>query len=176
MNISNILSISRIILAPIILSFLLIGSQSIVFILLIVAGLTDFLDGYFARKFNQVTRIGIFLDSVADKILVLFLFIGLIINYDLAIYLVFLMFSREIVVLSGRLFLYFWDKDVDIIKDVPVTFLGKITTVFQLITIVFIIFGYRELFFIILTIALSILTAVHYVAKGIEFLYAKNRI
>ncbi|MFH1402155.1 MAG: CDP-alcohol phosphatidyltransferase family protein [Patescibacteria group bacterium] len=176
MNISNILSISRIILAPVILFFLLNYSQSIVFILLIVAGLTDFLDGYFARKFNQVTRIGIFLDSVADKILMLFLFIGMIINYDLAIYLVFLMFSREIVVLLGRLFLYFWDKDVDIIKDVPVTFLGKITTVFQLITIVFIIFGYWKLFFIILTIVLSILTAVHYVVKGIEFLYAKNRI
>ena len=151
-------------------------SKSIVFILLIVVGLTDFLDGYFARKFNQVTRIGIFLDSAADKILMLFLFIGLIINYDLAIYLVFLMFSREIVVLLGRFFLYFWNKDVDIIKDIPVTFLGKMTTVFQLITIVFIIFGYCELFFIILTITLSILAAIHYIIKGIEFLYEKNRI
>jgi len=141
-----------------------------------VVGLTDFLDGYFARKFNQVTRIGIFLDSAADKILMLFLFIGLIINYDLAIYLVFLMFSREIVVLLGRFFLYFWNKDVDIIKDIPVTFLGKMTTVFQLITIVFIIFGYCELFFIILTITLSILAAIHYIIKGIEFLYEKNRI
>lgn len=173
-NIANVLSISRILLAPLILLSLLNYSKLTFFILLGIAGLTDALDGYFARKFNQVTKLGIVLDSVADKILIILLFIGLIINYNLAIYLAILMFSREIVVLLGRIFLHLSNKKLDIIKVIPVTFLGKLTTFSQLVTIAFIVLEQWQMFFIMFTIALNILTAIHYVVKGWELLHAKN--
>ncbi|WP_342268663.1 CDP-diacylglycerol--glycerol-3-phosphate 3-phosphatidyltransferase [Spiroplasma endosymbiont of Aspidapion aeneum] len=94
MNLPNILSIIRIILVPIIVGLMFcyplnnsyfldvcsktikINSLSIpllwliAFILFIVATLTDFLDGYIARKYNMVTDFGKFLDPVADKILI----------------------------------------------------------------------------------------------------------
>ncbi len=86
------------------------------------------------------------------------------------------MFSREIVVLLGRIFLYLQGKKIDIIKAIPVTFLGKLTTTFQLIAIIFIVLEQWQLFFIIFTIALSISTAIHYIIKEWELLYAKNKI
>ena len=76
LNLPNKITVSRILLIPIIIFFYLASSfmvcgKLIATILFAVACLTDFLDGYFARKLNQVTTLGKFLDSIADKMLVL---------------------------------------------------------------------------------------------------------
>lgn len=73
MNISNSLSISRIVLAFPMAYFLLFQDIELAVILGFIAGLTDFFDGFLARKLNQVTELGKILDPVADK-----LFIGII--------------------------------------------------------------------------------------------------
>jgi len=76
LNLPNKITVSRILLIPIIIFFYLASSFMVVgkliaTILFAIACLTDFLDGYFARKLNQVTTLGKFLDSIADKMLVL---------------------------------------------------------------------------------------------------------
>lgn len=76
LNLPNKITVCRILLIPFIIffylasSFMLVG-KLIATILFAIACLTDFLDGYFARKLNQVTTLGKFLDSIADKMLVL---------------------------------------------------------------------------------------------------------
>ena len=62
----NLLSLSRILLSPVI--FIMAGETIMFFLLLVVIGLTDVLDGYFARKFKQETIVGAWLDSIADFI------------------------------------------------------------------------------------------------------------
>lgn len=67
-NIPNMLSVSRMFLAVAVLIFVLLDFRTVFLILYIAAGVTDFLDGFIARKYNYVTERGALLDSVADHI------------------------------------------------------------------------------------------------------------
>ena len=130
----NFLTFSRIALAVII--FLLLMSSDgylLALILFYIAGLTDWLDGYLARKYNAVSQLGEILDPIADKILIVFVFFGLAVN--LTSYLIgffaSLIIAREIWVgalrdLNAR------NNKSDATK---VTFLAKIKTTIQLFTI-----------------------------------------
>ena len=130
----NLLTFSRIILAAII--FLLLMSSDgylLALVLFYVAGFTDWLDGYLARKYNAVSQLGEILDPIADKILIVFVFFGLAVN--LSSYLIgffaALIITREIWVgalrdLNAR------NNKSDATK---VTFLAKIKTTIQLFTI-----------------------------------------
>ena len=71
MNIPNLLTLSRIFITPVIVLFLFVSVPYNYFIaafLFIIGCLTDLLDGYIARKYNQGTKLGIFLDPMADKL------------------------------------------------------------------------------------------------------------
>ncbi|NLC16402.1 MAG: CDP-diacylglycerol--glycerol-3-phosphate 3-phosphatidyltransferase [Clostridiales bacterium] len=75
MNLPNKLSILRICLVPLIISLFLLNSfipysRLYATLIFILAAITDFFDGYIARKYNLITTLGKFLDSIADKILV----------------------------------------------------------------------------------------------------------
>jgi CDP-diacylglycerol---glycerol-3-phosphate 3-phosphatidyltransferase len=130
----NLLTFSRILLAAII--FLLLMSPDgylLALILFYIAGFTDWLDGYLARKFHAVSQLGEVLDPIADKILIVFVFFGLAVN--LSSYLIgffaALIITREIWVgalrdLNAR------NNNSDATK---VTFLAKIKTTAQLFTI-----------------------------------------
>src|SRR6056300_601840 len=130
----NILTLSRIFLAAVI--FLLLISPDgylLSLILFFLAGVTDYFDGYLARKYNAVSQLGEILDPIADKILILFVLFGLSIN--LSSYLIgfigALIITREIWV--GAL------RDLNARNGrsdaTKVTFLAKIKTTIQLFTI-----------------------------------------
>lgn len=83
MNLPNLLSLLRIILTPLFIIFLFSDDKLLALIIFAVAAITDAYDGHLARKYNQITSQGKFLDPLADKILVLsaffsFAFIGII--------------------------------------------------------------------------------------------------
>ena len=83
MNLPNLLSLLRIILTPLFIIFLFSDYRLFALIIFAVAAITDAYDGHLARKYNQITSQGKFLDPLADKILVLsaffsFAFIGII--------------------------------------------------------------------------------------------------
>ena len=130
----NLLTFSRIVLAAVI--FLLLMSSDgylLALILFYIAGFTDWLDGYLARKYNAVSQLGEILDPIADKILVVFVFFGLAVN--LSSYLIgffgALIITREIWVgalrdLNAR------NNKSDATK---VTFLAKMKTTIQLLTL-----------------------------------------
>ena len=76
-NFINFITIARIFLAPIILVFLIFGNYLVCVLLFFLAGLTDYYDGYLARKYNAESELGEILDPIADKILIVFILIGL---------------------------------------------------------------------------------------------------
>ena len=83
MNLPNLLSLLRIILTPLFIIFLFSDDRLLALIIFAVAAITDAYDGHLARKYNQITPQGKFLDPLADKVLVLsaffsFAFIGII--------------------------------------------------------------------------------------------------
>ena len=130
----NLLTISRIFIGLLIFILLIFDSFLLAaFILFIFAGLTDYLDGYLARKYDAKSQIGEILDPIADKILVVFLFFGLTIN--LSSYIIgfagALIISREIWVSALRDF----NARNSNLNATKVTFLAKIKTTVQLFTI-----------------------------------------
>lgn len=98
----NLASISRILLTPFIGYFLWVGTDGatlVCVILLVVAALTDFLDGFLARRLNQITELGLILDPLADKILTITLIVELIFFRDFPIWLAIVILSRDIVIM-----------------------------------------------------------------------------
>jgi len=130
----NSLTFLRILIAIIIFTILYINNYYLIaFILFFIAGLTDYLDGYLARKYNASSQIGEILDPIADKILIVFLFFGLALN--LSSYLIgfvgSLIICREIWVSALR-DLNSRNKNLGATK---VIYIAKIKTTLQLFTI-----------------------------------------
>lgn len=137
MNIPNILSISRIPVVFVIVWLMDCGSVNTAqwaFGLYVVSALTDWLDGYLARKWQQITDFGKFIDALADKVLTSGLFVGLLSLGRLpewGLYMVLLILTREFMVTGLRL--------VAAGKGhiMPAEKLGKWKTALQMITIGF---------------------------------------
>ena len=105
MNVPNILSVIRIILSPVFLYLFLTGDvllQRISLIIFFIAVLTDWYDGWYARKYKSVTKTGIFLDPLADKILTTFAFILFFIKNMLPYWMLIIIALRDIVITIMR--------------------------------------------------------------------------
>lgn len=125
LRLPNLLSLSRILLAPFIGYFLWKGddlSTLICIVLLIVAGITDVFDGYLARRLNQVSRLGMVLDPLADKILAAVLIVMLILFRGLPLWLAVVIVGRDLLIVAGGMVLL---KGNDIV--VPSNLTGKYT-------------------------------------------------
>ena len=132
-NFINFLTIARILLAPIVFLFLIFGNYLVCIILFFLAGLTDYFDGYPARKYNAESQIGEILDPIADKILIAFLLIGLSVelNSFLIAFLSSLIIAREIGIAALR----DYSSKNNISERTKVTYLAKIKTSLQLFSI-----------------------------------------
>ena len=133
-NLINSLTLMRILLA-VVISLILIAEEGYIFalILFLLAGISDFFDGYFARKFDASSEIGEILDPIADKILVVFLLVTLSVTLSsfLLAFCAALIISREIWVSALRDF----SARKNISNATKVTFLAKVKTSVQLFTI-----------------------------------------
>ena len=151
-NLVNIITLSRIIIALIIFYlFTRNDSYLLILILFFIAGISDYLDGYLARKYNLVSSIGEILDPIADKILIVFLFFGLAIN--LSSYLIgfagSIIIARELWVSALRDF-NARNSNLDATR---VTFLAKIKTTIQLFTILIYLIGLSTQFMLLIVLA-----------------------
>ena len=136
----NVITLSRILCAVLIYLFLYLESQYLVALLLFgIASFSDFLDGYLARKTNSESVLGEILDPIADKLLVVFVLIGLSLNLDsfLIGFISAVIISREIWVAALR--------DINARNNqsdkTKVTFLAKTKTAIQMFTILMYLFG-----------------------------------
>ena len=136
----NLLTLSRIFLGAVI--FVLLTRPEgyfLAFVLFFVASVTDYFDGYLARKYNLTSQVGEILDPIADKILIVFVLFGLAVNltsYFIA-FMASLIIAREIWVGALRDFNARQDRS----DATKVTFLAKIKTSIQLFTITIYLMG-----------------------------------
>ncbi len=139
-SIINLFTFARIIIAVIIFALLAIKDfYMVALILFFIAGLTDFFDGFFARKYNATSQIGEILDPLADKILIIFLFFGLAVN--LSSFLIgfagSLIITREIWISALR----DYNARNNNINATKVIYIAKIKTTIQLFTIMIYLLG-----------------------------------
>lgn len=148
LNLPNSLALFRVALAPLMLLFL-IERDATIFqnwhvswldyfagLIFVIASVTDFFDGYIARNWDQMTKLGSILDPLADKMLMLAGFLGLMIIDRASGWAVFLILSREFFITGLRVVA------VAEGKSVASTMAGKIKTVFQMIAIGFLIMNW----------------------------------
>ncbi len=140
-SLANKLTLSRIVIIPVILILLVLpygwAAWGALF-LFSVAGVTDWFDGYLARRENQVSKIGQFLDPIADKLLVSAVLLLLVYNQKidgLTVLPAVIILLREVAVSGLREFL------ADLRVGVPVSRLAKWKTTIQLIALGFLIVG-----------------------------------
>jgi cardiolipin synthase (CMP-forming) len=128
MNKPNSLTILRILLIPVYIGFMTYGEFGFALLSLLLAGMTDAIDGPIARRLNQRTKLGTFLDPLADKLLLTSGFISLSILHLVPSWLAILVVSRDVILLLGTAVAHLTNSPIDITP----TFLGKGTTLLQL--------------------------------------------
>lgn len=136
-NIPNLLTSFRIVLIPVFLVIYYIPGPEAHFwaaLVFVFAAITDALDGYIARKFNQFTAFGAFLDPVADKVMVATAFVVVVENYAAAWVTIpaLAIISRELVVSALRE----WMAQIGRQERVAVSSLGKWKTIAQMVALV----------------------------------------
>jgi cardiolipin synthase len=149
-NVPNLLSILRIALVPVFLWFLLDEFFLAAIVVLAIAGLTDFLDGYLARKLNQITKLGKMLDPVADRLYIFATLLALSVTGYVPWWLAALVILRDILMLISLPVL----ASVGY-KSLPVHYLGKASTFALLYSFPLLLMGkiFTEAAFIITPIA-----------------------
>lgn len=132
MNLANFITILRIVLVPFFLVILLTEMENkeiFAFIIFIIASVSDGIDGYIARKYNQITELGKFLDPLADKLLVSAALLALVYLQIVETWVAAVIILREIFITTFRF--YFLVKD----STFSASWIAKKKTLFQIIAI-----------------------------------------
>jgi len=168
MNTPNKLTIARMIIVPFLVIFLLTGwggeaNRYISLTLFVVASVTDWFDGYLARKNNLVTNFGKFMDPLADKLLVCSALICMIELKRLSAWFVIIIIAREFIISGFRLIA----AENGIV--IAANYWGKFKTASQMIMIILLILHFDGIFvileqiFIWLSLALTIISLITYI-------------
>lgn len=173
LNLPNLLSLFRLLLVPLLVVALLTKFEGKEFVglgLFLLASATDFFDGFFARRHRQITRLGILLDPMADKILTSAAFISLVELGVAPAWMVVVIVAREFAVSALRAFSAH-EKVV-----IPAGVWGKIKTVVQIIAIsLLIIYNQLGEFAHLAPISLWLAMVVS-VYSGLEYFYRFGRL
>lgn len=132
LNLPNFLTLTRILTIPIFLEFLSYHFYWEALVVFAIGGLTDFLDGFTARRMNQQTALGAYLDPVADKLLVITSFVMLGSIGGIPMWLAIVVVVRDVLIVLGYVIIYFLIEER---LQVRPTLIGKWSTTLQLLTL-----------------------------------------
>ncbi|MDI9347048.1 MAG: CDP-diacylglycerol--glycerol-3-phosphate 3-phosphatidyltransferase [Methylacidiphilales bacterium] len=184
MTFSNIITLLRIIVTPVIVFFILYFNYSknytylnFAILLLILAAISDWLDGYIARVYNQVTSLGKMLDPLADKIIIQLTLITIIVLYNTDLFIItciILIHLREIIILGLRERM----GQLGVSSIVQVSLSGKFKTTLLFLSIILLLLNYQfsdhfytlGKYFLLLSLVLSLYSMFIYIFKSIPFL------
>ena len=164
MNVANVLTLFRLVLIPVYLIIFFSDtaySNLWAFFIVLLAGVSDILDGYIARRYNLTTELGAMLDPLADKLMMLTVFLSLLISTRISIWAGIAIIIRDVGMIIGSAIFHFRGK-----KTVPANVLGKATTVLYYTAFSFLIFGWpfgRTLLWIV--IVFSFFTSLVYIVQ-----------
>ena len=174
-NLANGLTILRILMAPLISILLVYRFWRLGLAMFLLAGLTDALDGFFARSRAQRTELGMILDPLADKLLLFATFMTLVNLHQIPRWLFIIVISRDLILIGGFLLLYITAGKT----TVSVSLMGKLTTGLQLATVLGTMLrnvtGGVEPYLpvlIYITTAVTIFSGLEYVLRGTKLLSA----
>ena len=175
LNVPNTLTIGRIVIIPVFLTTVVYKRYDYAFYLFIIAAITDMFDGLFARLKGQQTSLGMFLDPLADKFLIVTSIIILSVYGWIPKWLAITVISRDIIVVIGWFLLYL----VKGITKVEPTLPGKATIWVQSIFIAYVLMDMTFLSLPALypvlqwiTAVITIISGLHYIYRGLKLTYA----
>jgi len=178
LSIPNLITLARILAVPVILWAITSGEMRIAFILFLVAGLSDLVDGFLAKRFGMATELGAYLDPLADKAMIVSIYVALGIVEAIPRWLVILVVSRDIMIVGAVILSWLVDKPV---KLKPLT-ISKLNTVVQIVfaTVVLAALSFRwEIPLVInalvgLVAVLTLLSIAFYVAEWVRHMNANE--
>jgi cardiolipin synthase (CMP-forming) len=129
LSIPNLITLGRILLVPIVVWAISSGAMWVAFVLFLAAGVSDGVDGFLAKRFNMTTELGAYLDPLADKALIVSIYLTLGINGEIPRWLVILVVSRDILIVGGIMLAWVVGKPFKI-KPLVVS---KLNTVAQIV-------------------------------------------
>jgi cardiolipin synthase len=129
LNLPNLITIGRILLVPVVVWAIAAGEMQIAFLVFLIAGVSDAVDGYLAKRLHMTSNLGAHLDPLADKALIVSIYIALGITEAIPRWLVILVVSRDILIVGGVMLAWFVGKPIRV-KPVLVS---KLNTAAQIV-------------------------------------------
>jgi len=186
-SLPNILTWGRILLIPLLIVVFYIpdgmlassGKNLTAALIFTLAAITDWLDGYLARRFNQTTRFGAFLDPVADKLMVTTALVILVWLDRVGIFVAAIIIGRELAISALRE----WMAIIGESRGVAVSYIGKLKTGAQMIAII-LLFLFEPIYFIptyilgtilvYIAVVLTVWSMFYYIKKATVILATNN--
>ncbi|HEV8475079.1 MAG TPA: CDP-diacylglycerol--glycerol-3-phosphate 3-phosphatidyltransferase [Methylomirabilota bacterium] len=176
MGLANWLTVLRILLIPVFVSLLVYRRPGAALVVFMVAALTDLLDGYVARHRGMQSRLGAFLDPMADKLLLMSSFVTLTWLKALPFWIAAVVISRDMILVVGALVIHMAGGRI---HPRP-TWAGKAATFFQILTVLAGLgshflkapLGVRALMWV--AAAFTIISGLQYIVQGMRFLNAAH--
>lgn len=169
-QIPNLLTVSRIVLVPVVLRAIWLGEFGWALAWCAVAGITDALDGFLARRLHARTRLGAYLDPVADKLLLSGTYLVLAIEGVVPWWITAVVFGRDLLILLFAAGAYLFTP----LRDFPPSNWGKLCTAIQVLTAVVVLgAGALQLANSLVAMALGVMvaatiwSAIHYLYTGV---------
>jgi cardiolipin synthase len=173
-NLPNLISLGRLLLVPLAIWLILAGRYGVAFWVFIVAGVSDALDGFIAKHFDRRTRLGALLDPVADKALLVSVYVTLGLAHQLWTSLVIIVVFRDVVIVGGFLLI----QAFAVPKKYDPLYISKINTGLQIALVAFVLArlglgadaGRVDAAFSYAVIATTVLSGLSYVVRWARIL------
>lgn len=174
MTFANTLTILRILSVPVLVLLIRNGAWKAALLLFVAAGVSDFLDGWIARKWRQESQLGITLDPLADKFLLISVllalsWLGVADSYRIPSWLTVTVIARDLLLVLGSAAVY-WLRGMHVF---PPSFWGKSATLFQVLSVFLVLFantGVTNLMplepIFLGALALTLISGLHYLSRA----------
>src|SRR3954470_3673701 len=178
LSIPNLITLARILLVPVVVWAIASDAMQTAFLLCLAAGLSDAIDGFLAKRFGMATELGAYLDPLADKAMLVSIYVALGVTDAIPRWLVILVVSRDIMIVSAVILSWVVDKPVPL-RPLPVS---KLNTVAQIVLagVVMAALGFNfdaSVALVLLTplvAALTLLSVAFYVAEWVRHMNAAD--
>jgi len=176
-SLPNLITLGRILLVPIVVWAIAAGEMEVAFLVFVVAGVSDAVDGFLAKRFNLRSELGALLDPLADKALLVSIFVTLGIWGAIPRWIVILVVSRDIMIVSAVIVSWLFDRPVAM-KPLMVSKLNTVSQVgFAALVLASLSFGFEpHPYDIVLMVLVTVFTLVSVGLYLVEWVRHMNTI
>jgi cardiolipin synthase (CMP-forming) len=176
LSIPNLITLGRILLVPVVVWAIAVGEMRLAFVLFLAAGISDAVDGFLAKRFGMATELGAYLDPLADKAMLVSIYVALAVVGAIPLWLVILVVSRDIMIVGAVILSWLIDKPVPL-KPLTVSKLNTVALiVLALLVIASLGFGFDAQIAIVALMAtvaaLTLLSVAFYLTEWVRHMNA----